>query len=405
MKKLFTLAIMALCTLTSNAQLKVDSLGKVGIGVSSSTDLNSALCVGGAGDNSYKVSVTNSNGGILKMETPASSNTSYGVYANIKSNKTTMTGLYVNAQGKYNGTAYGIKGVASGNKSIGVYGGLSGSSPLGAGIVGTTGSGSVSFLGGPYAGYFQGNVYVSGTTFAQVFTPVSDTIPHILMNSANYGATERVTDKLQNLSLIRYELPSDDKSEKPVSVSADIEATEEIANQPIQAEVPSTCYGLDPRQLKEAYPELVYEDSEGRYSINYIEMVPLLVQSIKELSAKVMTLEAELGIQDPTKPVLKSKQQTSGVEDTEVEMVSMSQNRPNPFSDSSVVTLSIPESAKSANILLYDMSGKQVQSIAVPERGQTNITVYASSLRPGMFIYNLIVDGKVRASRKMIVTE
>ncbi len=49
-------------------------------------------------------------------------------------------------------------------------------------------------------------------------------------------------------------------------------------------------YGLDPAQLREVYPELVYEDEEGNISINYVEMVPLLVQSINELTQRIDTL-------------------------------------------------------------------------------------------------------------------
>ena len=145
------------------------------------------------------------------------------------------------------------------------------------------------------------------------------------------------------------------------------------------------------------------DDGKGNKSINYVEMVPLLVQSIKELSAEVATLKEQLGIQDPSKPVMKAKGQTTAIEETETDVVTMSQNKPNPFSDSSVITLNIPETTKSAVIGIYDMSGKQVQAINVPQRGQTDITVFAAGLTPGMYVYNLIVDGKVQVSRKMIV--
>ena len=50
------------------------------------------------------------------------------------------------------------------------------------------------------------------------------------------------------------------------------------------------------------------------------------------------------------------------------------------------------------------MSGKQVQSIAVTERGDTDITVYARDLTAGMYIYTLVVDGKVSVTRRMIIT-
>lgn len=50
------------------------------------------------------------------------------------------------------------------------------------------------------------------------------------------------------------------------------------------------------------------------------------------------------------------------------------------------------------------MSGKQVQSLPVAERGETDITVYARDLSAGMYIYTLVVDGKVSVTRRMIIT-
>ena len=60
--------------------------------------------------------------------------------------------------------------------------------------------------------------------------------------------------------------------------------------------------------------------------------------------------------------------------------------------------------ALSASVFIYDMSGKQIQSLPVTERGETNITVYASDLTAGMYIYTLVVDGKAEVTRRMIVT-
>ena len=51
------------------------------------------------------------------------------------------------------------------------------------------------------------------------------------------------------------------------------------------------------------------------------------------------------------------------------------------------------------------MSGKQVQSIAVTERGDTDITVYARDLTVGMYTYTLVVNGKVEVTRRMTNVE
>ncbi|MBQ7527961.1 MAG: T9SS type A sorting domain-containing protein [Bacteroidaceae bacterium] len=160
-------------------------------------------------------------------------------------------------------------------------------------------------------------------------------------------------------------------------------------------------YGLAADQLKAVYPELVYEDTNGNVSINYVEMVPLLVQSIKELSARVAELEG-------TSPrTAKAPTDATAIEDNvaDVDMVRMDQNKPNPFSESTVITLNIPRNAQAATIFIYDMSGKQVQNLPVSERGETDITVYANDLAAGMYIYTLVVDGKVSVTRRMIVSQ
>ena len=92
-------------------------------------------------------------------------------------------------------------------------------------------------------------------------------------------------------------------------------------------------------------------------------------------------------------------------ESESTDIVRMSQNKPNPFSESSVITLSIPEGTKSAAIYIYDLSGKQVKNIPVDKRGETDITVYASDLSEGMFVYSLVTDGTVAATRRMMVVK
>ena len=128
-------------------------------------------------------------------------------------------------------------------------------------------------------------------------------------------------------------------------------------------------------------------------------MIPLLVESINELSRKVATLEGGNAV--------KAKAQTTAIEETteDIDQVRMDQNKPNPFSGSTVISLNVPESTKQAAIYIYDLSGKQVQSLPVTERGETDITVYASGLSAGMYIYTLVVDGQVKVTRKMMVTE
>ena len=41
------------------------------------------------------------------------------------------------------------------------------------------------------------------------------------------------------------------------------------------------------QEVQKLYPELVQEDGNGYMSVNYMELIPLLVNAVQELSAKV----------------------------------------------------------------------------------------------------------------------
>ena len=428
MKKTITFAIMALIALTGNAQLKVDSLGRTGMGLYDSVlyDFSHPGYY-----NNYRTHIYSSASGSLCLQNDSVGDSKYAM-TNLSSSLTTSypyssVGISSTIANKSGVTCWfltGTKSIASGGyNSYGVHGGLSKTSSIsgGAGIIGTTTASILSFTG-IYAGYFAGDVKATGTIYGTLLSPSSAaSSPNGGSASATVVRSDEnsITNKLQQVDLLQMERVNQDGSlaankvvekESVRTMAADgaasadgipAEMKEEVED-PIQTRLSSVSYGLAADQLKEVYPELVYEDEQGNYSINYIEMVPLLVQSIKELSSEVTALKQQLGTQESVK---KGKKQVSSIEDADMEVVSMSQNRPNPFKDKSVIALNIPSDTKQAVINIYDMSGKQVQTIPVSERGKTNITVYARHLQPGMFIYSLLVDGKVQATRKMMVTE
>ena len=416
MKKsiVFSLFILLIYSQNSFCQLKVTSSGHIGI----ATDVaNSVLSVGGNGSGIFTAQFSPVEG----RKSVSIYNVSYttefplGLYIDnaIYNTDKTIWGMRVHStaiNGLTSGTYYGIvsNGGGSYNRNIGIMGGLEGSSLLGTSNAGIYGSASTSDdfqYSGTYAGYFNGNVRTTGATYSNLLSPspVSSSTTAISLDES-----ERGNGTVEKLSQVTPVVVIGEKEAKATLSDDYVKMAESLGEnvpndiQHVQTQMSSVRYSIDAESLREAYPELVYEDNDGNVCINYIEMVPLLVQSIKELSAKVTTLEEQLGIKDSSK---KAKQQTTGIDDSDIEVVSMSQNRPNPFKDKSVIALNVPSDTKQAVINIYDMSGKQVQTIPVSERGKTNITVYARHLQPGMFIYSLLVDGKVQATRKMMVVE
>ena len=419
MKKFFIL-MMAIVAMNLNAQLVVDSLGKVGIGTETP---NSMLSVGGDGAATTSISC-NALGkkyGLRLTNNTNDSNDTFCGYFQIKNNLGKCYGVRSIAEGNFQDSqrAVALSGWASGAPtSVGVFGGLSltGQMPDNfAGVYGYETGYIPSFTNysGTYAGFFRGKVRVTNGIYATLLSPSSSPSP-----SGQNGTTilsdrgESVTDKLsqvQAVQFLRYDPTQEANTSKasPKDINTDNMTPEELDSLAetmgdIEPEhyLSPVQYGLDADQLKEVYPELVYEDANGNVSINYVEMVPLLVQSIKELSARVAELEG-------TSPrTAKTPTDATAIEESvaDIDMVRMDQNKPNPFCESTVITLNIPNSAQAATIFIYDMSGKQMQSLTVSERGETNITVYANDLSAGMYIYTLVVDGKVAVTRRMIVT-
>lgn len=429
MKKIIFTLFVAFTATNINAQLVVDSLGRVGIATDS---VKSMLAVGTCGNSDSAIRFRTSEGkyGIHLANYTNDTICTYGGYFRVSNNQGDCYGIKTIATGgndlmdtaRY---AIGICAIASkAHMSIGLWGGKMGGafswSPNLAGVYGSETSSFPSFqngtydYSGTYAGYFNGKVRVTNGIYATVLSPTASA-----SSNGQNGATilsdrgESVTDKLsqvQTVQFLRYDpteevgtrrdvsLPSDEEIDKmsPLqldSLTATLEEEEpERYLSPIQ-------YGLDADQLKAVYPELVYEDANGNVSINYVEMVPLLVQCINELKSELAELKGT--------SANKAKAETTGINETvpDVDMVRMDQNKPNPFSESTVITLNIPSNAQTANIFIYDINGKQVQSLPVSERGETNITVYAADLSAGMYIYTLVVDSKVAVTRRMIVSK
>jgi hypothetical protein len=53
--------------------------------------------------------------------------------------------------------------------------------------------------------------------------------------------------------------------------------------------------GVIAQELEQIFPELVTTDEEGRKKVNYVGLIGPLIEAVKELDARVSTLETTLG--------------------------------------------------------------------------------------------------------------
>lgn len=427
-KTLITLLTLIFCT-ALNAQLKVVSNGNVAIGDTAIVPLSN-LSIKDHGDPSYVTyMVGNTHGLFARHFNNNWTHWAYGVEGRSDNDNTNFSvGVKASAVTIGNvdsngGRAFGVfarAGYATSGYNYAVFGDLMGTRN-GAAIYGSTVHNDVgsSIIDNRYAGYFRGktkvvgDLEVTGTVNGVVLSPTGTNLSSRLSIDNQEESGNRTIDKLSTLSvMLFYDSTSSASSSKTANKNSldvsDNSARSDTLEVAVKVEpsglelqrIEKQHYGIDVEQLEEAFPELVYTLDDGTKCVNYIEMVPLLVQSINELKSEIASLKKG----DSAISKAKSTTAITNVED-ETEMLSVSQNKPNPFTDKTTIELSIPESVSKASLFIYDMNGKQIDRIDIADRGTTNVSITSTGLAEGMYLYSFVADGKIVSTKRMILTK
>ena len=410
---------MGMVTIAAQAQLTVESNGNVRINSRLNLIGDTTYTYSGYATGAKHVQYIYNNG---EGESSSDGNRRFGLsIVNALKDNMMNVGVIISpsSSSTTNTNEYGIISRVgnSSHGNYGVYGGFYNTATVtnGAGVLGS--STSIWIIPyayrGVYAGFFNGDVrVVNGTIAGSVVTP-SAMLNRESSNGVLTAAALPVTDvseRLSQIQLIQFSR-KDEITDKDMKECGNLDLDEygELTKTKIEEKMrPSTLskvgYGLAADQLKEVYPELVYEDQNGNVSINYIEMIPLLVQANNELRARVQALENEKKGAVMVKEKMTEAATSQNAEDVTL-LLSLGQNDPNPFSEQTSIEVSVPESVTSAALLFFDMQGKQVKRIDISDRGTSRITVMGQGLPEGMYLYSLVADGKVVKTRKMILSK
>lgn len=174
-------------------------------------------------------------------------------------------------------------------------------------------------------------------------------------------------------------------------------------------------FGFLAQEVKEIYPELVHTDQDGYMYIDYIGMIPLLVNAIGELNAQIEEQNAQIeelkaDNSELNQAVINAQQpsvdnhQASQIGDNFLKNA-LYQNRPNPFSTSTTISMSLRSDVAQAVLYIFDMQGALLKTVPVNDRGNVSITINGGELNAGMYIYSLVADGNEIASKRMILTK
>ena len=272
------------------------------------------------------------------------------------------------------GTSTGVQMTSKdGSQSnVGVKGTISNAGGFGAGIWGVSPTTNTNW----YAGLFDGKVVVNGS-----FSVVSDR-----KLKENIKEETGLLEKLIQLNPVNYNFAPNDKINLPDGLQ----------------------HGFLAQNIEELFPELVIParkpimDKEGKFveyydykTVNYMGLISVLTSGIKELDAKVKSLE-DIISKNSNSSSTEIKNNTSVNSE-----FSLEQNVPNPFDNLTTINYSLPKGTK-ASLTIFDLSGKLIKDYALTaQKGQ--VVIQASEIGKGMFIYSLVSNNQEMITKKMII--
>ncbi|MEM6515886.1 MAG: tail fiber domain-containing protein [Bacteroidota bacterium] len=288
---------------------------------------------------------------------------------------TSSIGLDLTTDGNTNST--GIKSQVNTGTSdrIGILGRTLGSGTFTAAI-----HGELSFPAtNSFAGYFDGDVFTTGS-----YLPSDEKLK------------ENVSEELTALEKI--------KSLRPVTYNYR-KITELNLSEKKQ-------HGFIAQELTEVYPELTLDitkpvfNKEGERisyfsfkAVNYEGLIPILTSAIKELNGELLQLKEELAL---LKRGGSSEDVSSNSTLENVRGNTLEQNVPNPFSNQTTIKYELQSLNRNTGLMIFDMTGKIIRELPIRSKSG-EITINASQIGKGMFIYAIVENGQELISKRMII--
>ena len=166
--------------------------------------------------------------------------------------------------------------------------------------------------------------------------------------------------------------------------------------------------GFIAQEVEEVLPHLVATDDNGYKSVAYANIIPYLVEAMKDLQAENKALASKNAtMQAQIDALLEGRDGDKGAQGSLGANLpaELYQNVPNPFNQVTEIRFTLPETVREASLLIFDMNGKQLRSIQVNARGMGSVKLAAGDLNSGMYLYTLLADGQEIGTRRMIITD
>lgn len=182
--------------------------------------------------------------------------------------------------------------------------------------------------------------------------------------------------------------------------------------------------GLIAQEVELILPGIVKNMPDGTKAISYTDIIPLLIESIKEQQMQIETLqlivynqEKELlnlkhllSLQDNTKNSAQHIDEDSIMVSNDIYTDNgmyitskLYDNTPNPLSSTTKIEFEIPNNVDAAKLIISDIHGKEIETHTIYQRGYSSITINCSELKDGIYLYSLLIDNQVFDTKKMVL--
>lgn len=263
-----------------------------------------------------------------------------------------------------------------------------------------------------YAGYFSGNVYSSG------FFQSSD--EKLKQNITDFSSA---MDILKQLHPKQYQYKQDGdyklmnlpNGQHYGLIAQDVEKIlpDLVKNSKFNVEyaMPHKPF-IDSKSAGNKFSNQTAQTAEiiNFKALNYTELIPIIIKGMQEQQT---TIEKQQQSIEELKQLNQQQQQqinqliglvnAATANSIATSKLALQQNVPNPFSNSTSITYSLPAKFSSAKIIITDKNGNALKQINLTNTGNGTVQIDASTLASGAYQYSLYIDGKTIETKQMVL--
>jgi hypothetical protein len=158
--------------------------------------------------------------------------------------------------------------------------------------------------------------------------------------------------------------------------------------------------GFIAQDVMKIFPELV-QDTIGSelFSINYIGLIPILVNALKEQQYYFDSLKREVDINNKKQIITENF-----IAGNNTQLAKLIQPNATPFDKLLEIKYYIPENLQYSEIIIYDITGNLINRVAINKYGASSIIINANELKPGIYACCLMINNNTTDIRQIVIT-